>query len=47
MCTSTRTRALTSGGEALDHGPLADVGASVLRWLTQTDTDELPGTPFV
>jgi phosphopentomutase len=28
-------------------GPLADVGASVLRWLTGRDAPELPGTPFV
>jgi phosphopentomutase len=28
-------------------GPLADVGASVLRWLTARDAPELPGTPFV
>jgi phosphopentomutase len=28
-------------------GPLADVGASVLRWLTGRDAPALPGTPFV
>jgi phosphopentomutase len=28
-------------------GPLADVGASVLRWLTVRDAPALPGTPFV
>jgi phosphopentomutase len=27
-------------------GPLADVGASVLRWLTCRDAAELPGEPF-
>jgi phosphopentomutase len=27
-------------------GPLADVGASVLRWLTGRDAPELPGQPF-
>jgi phosphopentomutase len=27
-------------------GPLADVGASVLRWLAGRDAPELPGTPF-
>jgi phosphopentomutase len=27
-------------------GPLADVGASVLRWLTGRDAPALPGTPF-
>ena len=29
------------------HGPLADVGASVLRWLTAHDAPGIPGTPFV
>jgi phosphopentomutase len=33
------------GGRRHD-GPFADVGASVLRWLTGRDAD-LPGTPFV
>jgi len=28
-------------------GPLADVGASVVRWLTGRDVPNLPGTPFV
>jgi phosphopentomutase len=28
-------------------GPLADVGASVLRWLTGRDASDLPGTSFV
>jgi phosphopentomutase len=28
-------------------GPLADVGASVLRWLTGRAASELPGEPFV
>jgi phosphopentomutase len=28
-------------------GPLADVGASVFRWLTGRDAPELPGEPFV
>jgi phosphopentomutase len=28
-------------------GPLADVGASVLRWLTGRDAPALVGTPFV
>ncbi len=28
-------------------GPLADVGASVLRWLTGREASSLPGTPFV
>lgn len=33
------------GGRRHD-GPFADVGASVLRWLTGHDADALPGTPF-
>jgi phosphopentomutase len=28
-------------------GPLADVGASVLRWLTGRDAASLPGDPFI
>jgi phosphopentomutase len=28
-------------------GPLADVGASAMRWLTGCDVPALPGTPFV
>ena len=34
-------------GSRRHDGPLADVGASVLRWLSGTETDELPGRPFV
>ncbi len=34
-------------GGARHDGPLADVGASVLRWLAGADAPELPGTPFV
>lgn len=34
------------GGRRHD-GPLADVGASVLRWLTGADDDTLPGTSFL
>jgi phosphopentomutase len=34
------------GGRRHD-GPLADVGASALRWLAQRDARSLPGTPFV
>jgi len=34
------------GGRRHD-GPLADVGASVLRWLAGRDAPELAGTPFV
>ncbi|MET0817416.1 MAG: phosphopentomutase [Solirubrobacteraceae bacterium] len=28
-------------------GPFADVGASVLRWLSGREADSLPGTPFL
>ena len=34
------------GGRRHD-GPLADIGASALRWLAGRDAPELPGTPFV
>jgi len=34
------------GGTRHD-GPLADVGATVLRWLTGRDADGLPGSPFL
>ena len=34
------------GGRRHD-GALADVGASVMRWLTGRDARELPGSPFV
>ena len=34
------------GGRRHD-GALADVGASVMRWLTDRDPPDLPGTPFV
>jgi phosphopentomutase len=34
------------GGRRHD-GPLADVGASAMRWLTGRDAPELPGTSFV
>jgi len=33
------------GGRRHD-GPFADVGASVLRWMTGRDAPELPGSPF-
>jgi phosphopentomutase len=36
----------TDGGLRHD-GPLADVGASALKWLAGHDAPELPGTPFV
>jgi phosphopentomutase len=34
------------GGRRHD-GPLADVGASVLRWLAGRTAEGLPGEPFV
>jgi phosphopentomutase len=33
-------------GGARHDGALADVGATVLRWLTGVDARDLPGTPF-
>jgi phosphopentomutase len=40
-----------AAGEALagarHDGPLADVGATVLRWLTGRDADGLPGSAFI
>jgi phosphopentomutase len=36
-----------SGGGKRHDGPLADVGASVLRWLTGRDAEDLPGRAFV
>ena len=33
--------------EARHDGPLADVGASALRWLSGRDCDELPGGSFI
>jgi phosphopentomutase len=35
-----------NGGRRHD-GPLADVGASALRWLTGRDAAHLPGKSFV
>ena len=34
-------------GSRRHDGPLADVGASVMRWLAGADAPELPGTSFV
>jgi phosphopentomutase len=34
-------------GSRRHDGPLADVGASVLSWLTGRETAQLPGQPFV
>jgi phosphopentomutase len=40
--------AIWPGSDARRHdGPLADVGASVLRWIAGRDAAELPGEPFV
>jgi phosphopentomutase len=40
--------AVFDGHDGRRHdGPLADVGASALRWLTGRDAPALPGTPFV
>jgi phosphopentomutase len=40
--------ARSAGSDGRRHdGPLADVGASVLRWLTGRDASELPGESFV
>jgi phosphopentomutase len=38
--------AATPAGARHD-GPLADVGATVLRWLTDGEASELPGEPFI
>jgi phosphopentomutase len=42
-----RGQARARGGGARHDGPLADVGATVLRWLTGRDADELPGEAFI
>ncbi len=42
---SARASGERSSGTRHD-GPLADVGATVLRWLTGRDADELPGEAF-
>ena len=40
--------AVWPGEDGARHdGPLADVGASVLRWLTGRDAEDLPGSAFV
>jgi phosphopentomutase len=39
--------AFAGHGGARHDGPLADVGASVLRWLAGREEPELPGTTFV
>jgi phosphopentomutase len=37
----------TGHGGRTHDGPLADVGASALRWLTGREVASMPGTPFV
>jgi phosphopentomutase len=38
---------IASGAGARRDGPLADVGASALAWLTGESEADLPGTPFI
>ncbi len=38
--------AVAPGLRGRHDGPLADVGASVLRWLAGAEAPALPGTPF-
>jgi phosphopentomutase len=48
--TGETLRARATGGRcpgARHDGPLADVGATVLRWLTARDAAELPGDAFI
>jgi phosphopentomutase len=48
LAVAGETVAARSTVTGLHHdGPLADVGATVLRWLTRRDVDELPGEAFV
>jgi phosphopentomutase len=43
-----RRRAMGGHYDGVRHdGPLADVGATVLRWLTARNSNELPGEAFV
>jgi phosphopentomutase len=42
-----RRRAGALLGGARHDGPLADVGATVLGWLTGREADGLPGTAFI
>jgi phosphopentomutase len=48
--TGAMARSIPSAGAGRGErhdGPLADVGASVLRWLAGRDADELPGSSFI
>jgi phosphopentomutase len=38
--------AAAGGQDGRHDGPLADVGASVLRWLTGRELPGMPGDPF-
>jgi phosphopentomutase len=42
-----RNDAAATSGPGRHDGPLADVGATALHWLTGRETDELPGRPFI
>jgi phosphopentomutase len=44
---ASATRAPAHAGGTRHDGPLADVGATVLRWLTGREADELPGEAFI
>ncbi len=40
--------ALTQDSDGHRHdGPMADVGATVLQWLTGREVESLPGVPFL
>jgi phosphopentomutase len=39
--------AVAGGARGRHDGPMADVGASVMAWLTGRRAQELPGSPFV
>jgi phosphopentomutase len=51
LCASGRMLAAKQGGGRLGgrrhDGPLADVGATVLRWLTARESNGLPGSVFI
>jgi phosphopentomutase len=43
----THSMLLRAGSGARHDGPMADVGATVLRWLAASDSQELPGQSFL
>jgi len=43
----TRSMLLNARSGARHDGPMADVGATVLRWLAARDSEELPGDSFL